>query len=91
MRIPVNVTTAVTDGGTDRSFAGSFHRVKAIFRIENCPEPISGVVLIASGSIHLPSYQGKLRWSVRTLATVSSITGPILGYFPMHPNWFWWP
>jgi predicted alpha/beta hydrolase len=46
------------------------------------PEPISGVVLIASGSVHLPCYQGKLRWGVRILATLSSITGPVLGYFP---------
>ena len=46
------------------------------------PEPISGVILIASGSVHLPCYQGKLRWGVRTLATFSSIAGPVLGYFP---------
>lgn len=46
------------------------------------PEPIAGVVLIASGSVHLPCYHGKLRWGVRLLTIVSSIIGPILGYFP---------
>ena len=46
------------------------------------PAPVSGVVLIASGSVHLPCYQGKLRWGVRILATLSSMTGPVLGYFP---------
>jgi predicted alpha/beta hydrolase len=46
------------------------------------PGSISGVVLIASGSVHLPCYQGKLRWGVRLLASLSSIAGPVLGYFP---------
>jgi predicted alpha/beta hydrolase len=46
------------------------------------PGPVSGVVMIASGSVHLPCYQGKLRWGVRVLATLSSLTGPVLGYFP---------
>jgi predicted alpha/beta hydrolase len=46
------------------------------------PDPVSGVVMIASGSVHLPCYQGKLRWGVRILATLSSLTGPVLGYFP---------
>ncbi len=46
------------------------------------PAAVSGVVLIASGSVHLPCYQGKLRWGVRILATLSSLTGPVLGYFP---------
>lgn len=46
------------------------------------PKQITGVVLIASGSVHLPCYRGKLRWGVRLLATVSGILGPVLGYFP---------
>ncbi|HNV60109.1 MAG TPA: alpha/beta fold hydrolase [Rhodoferax sp.] len=46
------------------------------------PGPVSGVILIASGSVHLPCYQGKLRWGVRLLASLSSIAGPVLGYFP---------
>lgn len=46
------------------------------------PKQIAGVVLIASGSVHLPCYRGKLRWGVRFLAAVSGILGPVLGYFP---------
>ncbi len=46
------------------------------------PEHIAGVVLIASGSVHLPCYHGKLRLGVRLLTTLSGIVGPILGYFP---------
>jgi predicted alpha/beta hydrolase len=45
-------------------------------------EHIAGVVLLASGSVHLPCYHGKLRWGVRLLTVVSSMIGPILGYFP---------
>lgn len=46
------------------------------------PDPISGVVMIASGSVHMPCYQGKLRRGVRVLTTLSDILGPVLGYFP---------
>jgi predicted alpha/beta hydrolase len=46
------------------------------------PVHIAGVVLIASGSVHLPCYRGKLRCGVRLLTTLSSIIGPVLGYFP---------
>ncbi|MEI6802185.1 MAG: alpha/beta fold hydrolase [Burkholderiales bacterium] len=46
------------------------------------PDGIAGVVLIASGSVHHPCYSGKLRWAVRSLAWMSSVTGPLLGYFP---------
>lgn len=46
------------------------------------PGAISGVVLIASGSVHLPCYSGKLRMAVRSLVFLSRITGPLLGYFP---------
>jgi predicted alpha/beta hydrolase len=46
------------------------------------PDRIAGVVMIASGSVHLPCYSGKLRWGVRTLTYLSRIAGPVLGYFP---------
>lgn len=46
------------------------------------PEHIAGVVLIASGSVHLPCYHGKLRLGVRLLTTLSRIVCPLLGYFP---------
>ncbi|MCF8168636.1 MAG: alpha/beta fold hydrolase [Rhodoferax sp.] len=46
------------------------------------PEAICGVVLIASGTVHLPCYQGKLRLGVRFLTTLSDIICPVLGYFP---------
>jgi predicted alpha/beta hydrolase len=46
------------------------------------PSGIAGVVLIASGSVHLPCYQGKFRWGIRLLAALSGITGMLLGYFP---------
>ena len=46
------------------------------------PESLSGVVLIASGSVHLPCYSWKLRMGVGALALISRLTGPLLGYFP---------
>ncbi len=46
------------------------------------PAAIAGVVLIASGSVHLPCYQGKFRWGIRLLASLSSAAGALLGYFP---------
>jgi predicted alpha/beta hydrolase len=46
------------------------------------PAGITGVVLIASGSVHLHCYQGKLRWGVRLLAWLSGLTGLLWGYFP---------
>ena len=46
------------------------------------PAGIAGVVLIASGSVHMPCYQGKFRWGVRLLASLAPITGTALGYFP---------
>jgi predicted alpha/beta hydrolase len=45
-------------------------------------ETICAVVLIASGTVHLPCYQGKLRWGVRFLTTLSAVVNPVLGYFP---------
>ncbi len=46
------------------------------------PSNVAGVVLIASGSVHMPCYTGKLRWGVRFLTTLSPIVSPVLGYFP---------
>ena len=46
------------------------------------PEGIAGVVLIASGSVHLPCYSWKLRLGVGSLVLLSSIAAPLLGYFP---------
>ena len=46
------------------------------------PDGISGVVLIASGSVHLPCYSWKLRLGVGSLVLLSSIARPVLGYFP---------
>lgn len=46
------------------------------------PSEIAGVVLIASGSVHMPCYQGKFYWGIRLLAALSGITGTFLGYFP---------
>ena len=46
------------------------------------PEGIAGVVLIASGSVHLPAYSWKLRLGVSSLVVLSSLARPLLGYFP---------
>ncbi len=46
------------------------------------PDGISGVALIASGSVHLPCYSWKLRVGVGSLVVLSSIARPVLGYFP---------
>ena len=46
------------------------------------PAGISGVALIASGSVHLPCYSWKLRFGVSSLVFLSSIARPVLGYFP---------
>ena len=46
------------------------------------PQGITGVVLIASGSVHLPCYSWKLRMGVGSLVLLSSIARPVLGYFP---------
>ena len=45
-------------------------------------EDVAGVVLIASGSVHLKCYSGKLRLGVRSLVLLSRLLGPLLGYFP---------
>jgi predicted alpha/beta hydrolase len=46
------------------------------------PFEIAGVALIASGSVHLPCYTGKLRMGVRSLVYLSRAVSPLLGYFP---------
>ncbi len=46
------------------------------------PDAIAGVALIASGSVHLTCYTGKLRMGVRSLVYLSRAVSPLLGYFP---------
>ena len=46
------------------------------------PDDISGVVLIASGSVHLPCFPWKLRLGIRALVYLHRATRPVLGYFP---------
>ena len=46
------------------------------------PAEVSGVLLVASGTVHLPCYSPAFRWRVRTLALISRITGALLGHFP---------
>ncbi len=46
------------------------------------PAAISGVMLIASGSVHLPAYAGKLHAAIRGLAYLSGVVGAAIGYFP---------
>ncbi|MFZ4478674.1 MAG: alpha/beta fold hydrolase [Rhodoferax sp.] len=46
------------------------------------PAPVSGLVLIASGTVHLPCYSTKYRLWVRSLALISRFTAATLGYFP---------
>ena len=46
------------------------------------PRGIAGVIMIAAGSVHLPAYSWKLRFGVASLALLSSVIGPVLGYFP---------
>lgn len=54
----------------------------SLLRAAAQPEGIAGVVLVASGSVHLPAYSWKLRLGVGSLALMSSLIGPLLGYFP---------
>lgn len=46
------------------------------------PGAVTGVALIASGSVHAPCYSGKLHMAVHLLALLSGVVGPLLGYFP---------
>ena len=54
----------------------------ALLRAAAEPQGIAGVVMIAAGSVHLPAYSWKLRFGVGSLALLSSLMGPLLGYFP---------
>lgn len=44
--------------------------------------PIDGVLLIASGTVHLPCYPIKLRASIRAVTLLARLSGTALGYFP---------
>jgi predicted alpha/beta hydrolase len=46
------------------------------------PKLVSGVVLIASGTVHLPCYATRTRLAVLSLACLSRPVGLVLGYFP---------
>lgn len=54
----------------------------ALLRAGSHPDGISGVVLIASGSVHLPCFTWKLRMGIRALVYLHRATRPLLGYFP---------
>ncbi len=54
----------------------------SLLRAAAQPDGIAGVVMVASGSVHLPAYSWKLRLGVGSLAFMSSLIGPVLGYFP---------
>lgn len=43
---------------------------------------ISGVVMIASGTVHLPCYPLKFRAGIRGVVTLAKLTNTLLGYFP---------
>ncbi len=54
----------------------------ALLKAAAIPQGISGVVLVASGSVHLAAYQGKLHAAIRCLAYLSGWVGAAIGYFP---------
>ncbi len=54
----------------------------ALLKAAANPRGISGVVLVASGSVHLSAYQGKLRAAIGCLAYLSGLVGTAIGYFP---------
>ena len=54
----------------------------SLLRAAAHPEGIAGVALIASGSVHLPCFSGKLRLAIRSLVMMSRVLCPLLGYFP---------
>ena len=54
----------------------------SLLRAAAHPEGIAGVALIASGSVHLPCFSGKLRLAIRSLVGLSRVLCPLLGYFP---------
>lgn len=54
----------------------------ALLRAAGHPDSVAGVVLIASGSVHIPCYSWKLRLGVRSVVFLSNLARPLLGYFP---------
>jgi predicted alpha/beta hydrolase len=46
------------------------------------PDKIRGILLVASGTVHLPCYSTKYRWRVRSLVLMSRIANTLLGHFP---------
>lgn len=54
----------------------------SLLRAAAHPQGIAGVALIASGSVHLPCFDRKLRLAIRSLVMLSRILCPLLGYFP---------
>lgn len=45
-------------------------------------EQVTGVVLIASGSVHMPAYPPKMRLGIAAVVAMSRVAGGLLGYFP---------
>ncbi len=46
------------------------------------PEQVAGVVLIASGSVHMPAYPPTMRLGIAAVVALSRLASPLLGYFP---------
>lgn len=46
------------------------------------PAEVAGVVLIASGSVHMPAYPPAMRLGIATVLALSRMATPVLGYFP---------
>lgn len=46
------------------------------------PEQVAGVVLIASGSVHIPAYPLTMRLGIAAVVALSRVASPALGYFP---------
>ena len=43
---------------------------------------VDGVLLVASGTVHLPCYPSKLRAGIRAVTLLVRLSGSVLGYFP---------
>jgi predicted alpha/beta hydrolase len=46
------------------------------------PEQVCGLLLVASGTVHLPCYSTRYRWRVRSLVLLSRIIAAVAGHFP---------
>ena len=46
------------------------------------PEQVVGVVLIASGSVHMPAYPPTMRLGIAAVVAMSRVATGLLGYFP---------